>query len=176
MSTKLGLPELNIKQAPIPPAKYKALFKRIRSEATFRQVRDSGRSHTQTRRRIARDHAQEICSKFGNVPIAHVLELLDRLVESYQSTDARALVAAVYLLCLQASKHTKNVSGSVQASLMRDLGLTKNEIETEVEYVRGRSAGKDWFEFSIVKKLDLNGQSAKKKQRITQTRMVCTSH
>lgn len=172
MSTKLGLPELNIKHAPIPPAKYKALFKRIRSEATFRQVRDSGKSHAQTRRRIARDHAQEICSKFGTIPIAHVLELLDRLVESYKTTDVRALVAAVYLLCLQASKHTKNVSGSVQTSLMRDLGLTKSEIETEIAYVREKSAGKDWFDFTSIKKLDLNGQPAKKKQRITQTRMV----
>lgn len=171
----MGLPDLNIKQAPIPPAKYKSLFKRIRTEATFRQVRDSGRSNVDTRRRIARDHAGEICAKLSHVPLANILSVLDQLIGEYTSSDVRALVAAVYLLCLQSVKKTKSVSGTVQGTLLRDLGLGKTDVEQAVAYVRQRSRDTDWFDFSIVKQPDLAnhvGGQARKRQRITQVRMV----
>lgn len=161
---------MNIKGAPIPPAKYKALFKRIRSEATFKQVRDSGHSTIDTRRRIARDHAREICSKQGTIQIAVLLQILDRLIPTYEPSDTRALVAAVYLLAVQAKSRTKTIPGTVQNALVRDLGLTKQEIEAEIDYVRRKSRGTDWFDVTSVKKLRLVEE--RKKLKITQVRMV----
>lgn len=160
------------KAAPVPPAKYKALFKRIRSEAVFKQVRDSGRSQVDTRRRIARDHAKEVCSKLGVVPIAMLLDVLDQLTPNYKQSDTRALVAAVYLLCLQSVKRAKLISSRTQSALVKDLGLQKSEVEQALEYVKQKSHGKDWFDLTTVKKLDLMSEPVKKKARITQVRMV----
>lgn len=175
LSLKLNLPELNLKNAPIPATKYKALFQRMRAESKFRQVTDSGRSGIDTRRRVARDLAKEVCTRLPVVPIAMLLEVLDRLISVRTNmTDTRAMVIAVFLLCLKTIKKTKTVSGSVQSSLIKAYGLTRQEVELEMEEVKKRSDGKDWFDISQMRKLKLGTEHAKKKARISQVRMVST--
>lgn len=84
----------------------------------------------------------------------------------------RALVAAVYLIALQSKLHAKTTPNTVMRALMHDLGLSKQEIENEMDYVHRRSRGTNWFEVSTLKKLRLVDGPSKKRARITQTRMV----
>lgn len=172
LSMQLSLPDLNLSSVPIPAAKYKKLFQRVRAETRFRQVRDSGRSGIDTRRRIARDSAKEMCGRVPSVPISMVLGVLDRLVQTRSGmTDTRAMVVAVFLLCLQAIKKTKTGSGPVQASLIKEYGLRKQDVELEMNEIR-RCQGKDWFDLEHVKKLNLDTQQSKQKAKITQVKMV----
>lgn len=174
LALKLQLPERNANGAPIPQKVYQKLYQRARQETQFRQVKDSGRSGAESRRKTARDSAKEICGRDPSVPIAMVLQVIDKLVEKRPGmTDTRAMVVAVFLLCFEAVSRGKGgVSASKQKALMLEYGLSKQDLEFEIDKIEKLSHGKGWFDLEIAKKLDVGAQIPKKKARITQVRMV----
>lgn len=120
---------------------------------------------------MAKDLATEVCSKLHSVPISSVLSVLDQVLPRYTSTDLRPLVAAIWLLCNQSLEKADDISSAIEASLMKELGITKAEIEREVSMLTKRSRNKGWFDIAVVPKLKLEAPT----NRVVHVKMSATA-
>lgn len=178
---------MNLSAAPIPVTKYKSLFKRIKSEAIFKQVKDSGHNTFETTRRIARDQISELYTKLNPaLPLAALFGVLDRVLPTRGGqSDTRALSAAIVLLATGPAGRSKRpgkataeredrpeVSNArMQTRLAAEMGVTRLEVERAVESVLAKGFNPDWIALPARKALQFE-PAARRKQRITQVRMV----
>lgn len=110
-----------------------------------------------------------------SVPIAPVLDVLDRVLPDNASSELRSLVAATWLVCHQYKEKLKAVSATAMTALTKELCITKQEIEREVTRIIKLSDGNDWFDaFDVVTFKNVQ-EVPKRRERISQIRMAATS-
>ena len=169
LANRFELPDLNTSKIPIVPSKYKALFKRLRNDAVFKQVQDSGKSRAESSRKVARDIAKEVCSKLDAVPLSTVLLILDRILPHYKAADLRALVAATWLVSHQHMSQSNKIVASNLTALVKELGIAKTEIEEQITFVRANTTDEDWAQLHVSK---LKYTAETKKEKVARIRMV----